>query len=306
MTIITAMLFSAIPALSMLLFTVLGLDVDVPPSLAGSFQHFAAGILLCTIATELLPVMYNAEGVAENIAAFFGFFGGIGTLLLVGYFVPDPCEFDDDCADSCADEKEEKASSSMLGSSMLGSSIHRRRASLTCAATKFGVQSSEREAPSESDHLLAEGPKPYPSEFILAIAVDGGIDGLLIGIAIAAGTSAALMMAISLTVEMSFLGLTLAMALKGQPRNKSLQGSCLGPLGIMIGSFLGGCLSSGIENPTLLIGLLSFGVSAVLFMVAEELLLQAHEGGGHTWWVDLQLYTGFYASILMSKVVPDD
>lgn len=43
-------------------------------------------------------------------------------------------------------------------------------------------------------------------------------------------------------------------------------------------------------------------------MVADELLLvcpwlEAHEGHGHVWWVDLQLYVGFYASILMGKAV---
>ena len=35
----------------------------------------------------------------------------------------------------------------------------------------------------------------------------------------------------------------------------------------------------------------------------RQLLLDAHEDGEHVWWVDLQLYTGFFASIVAGKFV---
>ena len=130
------------------------------------------------------------------------------------------------------------------------------------------------------------------------------MDGLLIGIATAAGQSAGPMMAASLCVEMSFLGLTLAMALKGQSRISSIGASLVGPVGIVIGAAVGGFLSEAFsKNPASMTFLLSFGTSALLFMVAEELLLEAHEEGDHVWWVDLQLYTGFFASIIMGKIL---
>lgn len=70
-----------------------------------------------------------------------------------------------------------------------------------------------------------------------------------------------------------------------------------------MGGFLATSLS---ENPVLFAGLLSFGTSALLFMVAEELLLEAHEDGcEHVWWVDLQLYIGFYASVMLGKFMPE-
>ena len=71
--------------------------------------------------------------------------------------------------------------------------------------------------------------KGFPFALISAIAVDSALDGLLVGIACAAGPSAGSMMAISLSVEMSFLGLTLATALHGQPKSKSVSASFLGP-----------------------------------------------------------------------------
>jgi len=47
-----------------------------------------------------------------------------------------------------------------------------------------------------------------------------------------------------------------------------------------------------------------FGTSALLFMVAEELLLEAPEDGEHIWWVNVQLYTGFYWGFMSTKFLP--
>jgi hypothetical protein len=65
-----------------------------------------------------------------------------------------------------------------------------------------------------------------------------------------------------------------------------------------LGGMLAGILS---HSPVARVGMLSFGASSLLFMVAEELLLDAHEDGQHVWWVDLQLYTVFFTSIIAGK-----
>ena len=73
-----------------------------------------------------------------------------------------------------------------------------------------------------------------------------------------------------------------------------------------MGAAIGGMLASMLlDHHALFTGLLSFGASALLYMVAEELLLEAHEDDGdhHVWWVDLQLYVGFWASVMLGKVV---
>lgn len=74
-----------------------------------------------------------------------------------------------------------------------------------------------------------------------------------------------------------------------------------------MGAVLGGMLASALShNPIYLVALLSFGTSALLYMVAEELLLEAHDDDDddeHVWWVDLQLYVGFYSSIIMGNVL---
>lgn len=79
-------------------------------------------------------------------------------------------------------------------------------------------------------------------------------------------------------------------------------------LTVVLAAALGGTMAATLSHsPVLFVGMLSFGTSALLFMVAEELLLEAHEAGGtHVWWVDLQLYTGFFASIVAGKFIGHD
>ena len=73
----------------------------------------------------------------------------------------------------------------------------------------------------------------------------------------------------------------------------------------MLAAGLGGVMADTLSrSPVAFVGMLSFGASALLFMVAEELLLDAHvEDGAHVWWVDLQLYTGFFTSIIAGKAL---
>mmetsp|Transcript_12615 Transcript_12615/g.18545 ORF Transcript_12615/g.18545 Transcript_12615/m.18545 type:complete len:296 (+) Transcript_12615:75-962(+) len=242
-----AMKLASIPALAMLIFTLVGLKIKVPTKLVGALQHFAGGILLSTIALELLPEMVKAEGLSQNLASGVGFFTGVALFLLLNKFLP---------------EEEELS----------------------------------------SNHKNEN--KAFPTTFITALSIDAALDGLLIGIAMAAGPSASTMLSASLSVEMAFLGLTLATALYGRRRSTSLPSAAIGPLSLLLGSFLGGSLASTLSNsPTLLSGLFGFGTSALLFMVAEELLLEAHEEGEHVWWIDVQLYTGFFACLLASKLL---
>lgn len=296
----SAIELGTIPAVFMLVFTLAGLGIHVPVKIAGALQHFAAGILLCTIGTELLPTMDEAKGWTENLSAFFGFFAGVAVMLALGYFLPEP-EGDDDDNDEDNDDESNRAVEEEPKKLFLRG---REESLLRQSSTVVRRQSSI--SGGETDALIAENSSDsvFPSVLVFAIAIDGAMDGLLIGIATAAGQSAGPMMAASLCVEMSFLGLTLAMALKGQSRISSIGASLVGPVGIVIGAAVGGFLSEAFsKNPASMTFLLSFGTSALLFMVAEELLLEAHEEGDHVWWVDLQLYTGFFASIIMGKIL---
>mmetsp|Transcript_41730 Transcript_41730/g.138787 ORF Transcript_41730/g.138787 Transcript_41730/m.138787 type:complete len:85 (-) Transcript_41730:53-307(-) len=82
------------------------------------------------------------------------------------------------------------------------------------------------------------------------------------------------------------------------------------PLILSFGGVLGGALGSALsDNPPMYTGLMAFGVAALLFLVTEELLLEAHENVGgndeHIWWVDGMFFFGFYCSFLLEKFTED-
>jgi len=58
-------------------------------------------------------------------------------------------------------------------------------------------------------------------------------------------------------------------------------------------------------DPAMLAGIMGFGNSALPFMVAEELLLEAHEDGEHVWWVGPTLYRfllGFHVNEIFTRI----
>ena len=54
-----------------------------PDTRAGALRHFAAGILPCSIGTELLPALDLATGTRENAAACGVIFVGVAIMMIV-------------------------------------------------------------------------------------------------------------------------------------------------------------------------------------------------------------------------------
>ena len=100
------------------------------------------------------------------------------------------------------------------------------------------------------------------------------------------GSSAGVVMTVALTIEMGFLGMTFAATLSKQPLKWSLPSICAPPVFLMAGALAGATSASAVAHlPAVHVGLISFGIAALLFLVTEELLLEAHENcGGHKWW----------------------
>lgn len=113
---------------------------------------------------------------------------------------------------------------------------------------------------------------------IIVLAIDILIDGLLIGIGFAAGDKEGKLLTFALTVELLSLGLALSSSLvkAGKSRTNIIITSSLMALFIVIGSLIGATLLQNLSGHTLEI-VLSFGLAALLFLVTEELLVEAHE-----------------------------
>lgn len=112
------------------------------------------------------------------------------------------------------------------------------------------------------------------------IAAVGGyllIVGLLIGIGFGAGKVEGKLLALALTIEIFYLGVTTASALSQAGIKRSgviLTLLLLSPL-ILIGGAAGAILLLGLLSLAIDI-VLSFGLAALLFLATEELLLEAH------------------------------
>ena len=109
---------------------------------------------------------------------------------------------------------------------------------------------------------------------ILATFIDVAMDGFIIGAGFAAGGSTGMILALGLSVELLFLGLALTSEVMKGWRIIAISGA----LGITVFSFavLGNFLLEGASS-TLIGGVLAFSAAALLYLVTEELLMEAHE-----------------------------
>lgn len=403
----TTVVVGAIPAFCMFACTILGLGIKVPDDIAGALQHFAAGILLSAVGSELLPTLLRASGWKENFCATLGFFAGMGVLIFLGAILSeehvrvdvegngnegdgehDDNDNDDDNDGSGNRQQQELAdnvfsrnedndagtktnitigeikqnpgvpafsgyprSATIVNVTNTLDKIvrHRRLKSATGASLKASAKAINDEywqtydtlwedktetskvdtstndqqqnqrhegkallsvasTSTRSSSIKAFGvvEKALPVSFLVAIVIDSFMDGFLIGISGVAGWGTTIIMAGSLCVEMSFVGLTLATACHGMPYSKSVPAALAGPITLVVGAIIGDLVTIVVEgNPSLVVGIMGFGASALLFMGAEELLLEAHEDGEHVWWVDVQLYTGFYCGFMATKFLPE-
>lgn len=124
---------------------------------------------------------------------------------------------------------------------------------------------------------------------IAATFIDVAVDGFIIGAGFAAGGNTGLILALGLSVELLFLGLSLVSnTIKGW-RVAMMTAGLAGV--VLTCTLLGNYLLSG-ASTSLISAILAFGVAALLYLVTDELLVEAHtieEKPSSTLW----LFAGF-------------
>ncbi len=125
-------------------------------------------------------------------------------------------------------------------------------------------------------HLEAGGKAAsgLPTGLVLATFIDVAMDGFIIGAGFAAGGETGPVLAIGLSVELLFLGLALTSDTAGGWKIAGLSGA-LG-VTVLAGAIVGSLLLAGASHATLG-GALSFSAAALLYLVTEELLMEAHQ-----------------------------
>jgi len=300
---------AAAPATLMFLLSLLATAVKVPVLAAASLQHLAAGIVMSAIAVELVPPISEAPfDFATTMGMTIGFTVGISFFLLLRKFCDAEPEDDDDADEETSEGRpsEKRRSSTKYRAMGVGQSsfshsgLYLMKKALT---NPMEVAEVSGRGIAEALELSVPAREPYPFSLTAAVCVDALVDGFLIGLS-EGSRSAGVVMASALAIEMGFLGLTFSSVLRKQPRWRSVPSIMLPPMLLILGGILGGLTTSLVnDSPPLKVGFLSFGVAALLYLVTEELLLEAHDNQDedHIWWVDLMFFVGFFLSFLLEK-----
>jgi zinc transporter, ZIP family len=130
----------------------------------------------------------------------------------------------------------------------------------------------------DSEQSRRQTPPMLPTGLVAAMAVDILLDGFLIGIGFAAGAKEGILLVFALALELLSLGLATVVSLRnmGVGGRKSLITTTSLALLIVFGAALGDTVLRSVSGKVMET-LLSFGLAALLFLVTEELLVEAHE-----------------------------
>lgn len=133
----------------------------------------------------------------------------------------------------------------------------------------------------------------------LASGIDTLIDGLLLGVSFGIGEKEGIMITIALTIELLLIGLSVSTSLlrDGVVRSRVIAITAMLALCLVLGSAIGGILLEGLSGAAL-VSVLAFATAAFLYLVTEELLVEAHKGPDTT-----LATTMFFVGFLMMMVI---
>jgi len=275
------------PTVTMMLGSITIFYSDPGPKTFSGMQHLAAGILVGAVIWEIGPHM-EAHSATEREAILIGFVFGFGLLMVMARFKP---------GWSCGAQKEE--SHDLLKESHEGdeSVAENQLYTLAFEESNLGM-----------DDTHGKPVKACPVGLIAAVWMNGAIDGTLIGIAYLGGSSAGIVTSLALAIEQGLLGITTAKSVmrSGFGKGATIAISLPLALPIPVCGLTAGALLANVSGE-IYIALNSFGMAGLLYLVSEELLVEAHEDHNtDLWFVTVQFFSGVMLVILMDNYLPHD
>ncbi len=140
----------------------------------------------------------------------------------------------------------------------------------------------------------------FPTALIAIIVVDLLVDGVIMGIGFISGTETGTLLAVAISIELAALGMATATSLGSRRVTTRTAVLCLVGLALLVfvSAVLSAWLLGGIPDAYLEI-VLSFGLAALLFLVTEELLVEAHESSQSP-----LITAAFFAGFLLFMLLP--
>ena len=137
---------------------------------------------------------------------------------------------------------------------------------------------------------------------VMVVGIDILIDGLLIGVAFSAGAREGMLITVALAIELLSLGLATAGALNksGATRRRIITTILLLSLLPLAGATMGVVLLAGLSAGWME-AMLAFAAAALLYLVTEELLVEAHEVPEAPW-MTAMFFVGFLILLLIDMI----
>ena len=139
-----------------------------------------------------------------------------------------------------------------------------------------------------------------PTGMLVAVGIDILLDGLLVGLGFTVGAKEGWMLTIALSLELLSLGLAIGASLATFPRMRVLTVGLVLSSSLLVGA-AGGVTFIADLSEHALAGVLAFGCAALLFLVTEELLVEAHESG-ETAFATAMFFVGFLAFLVVGMI----
>ncbi|HET9654147.1 MAG TPA: hypothetical protein VFP72_02255 [Kineosporiaceae bacterium] len=224
------------------------------PRVVSGVQHFAAGVVTAALVGEIMPELQREGHLGWTV---LGFVAGALLVLALGAYGRHAEE------EAAAAAREEEASA------VAGAGEAVAAAGAGGAATTKGLLTGRVERAATSS---------VPVGMLAAIVIDLLLDGVLVGLGARLGLAQGVILTIALTLEILFLALSVSAELteRGMSTGRATL-TCTG-LGLTtaVGAVAGASLLGGVST-SVMSAVLAFGAAALLYLVVEELLVEAHE-----------------------------
>lgn len=148
-----------------------------------------------------------------------------------------------------------------------------------------------------------EGRARGPVAMLGAVGIDILVDGLVLGLAFVAGAKAGILLTVALTLEVLFLGLTVTAELTTSAMSRLRVLMIVLALSLLLPAGAAVAIPVATLPPTAIVGFLSFGLMALLYLVTEELLAEAHERPDSPL-ISAMFFVGFLGLLVIEELMP--
>jgi zinc transporter ZupT len=148
-----------------------------------------------------------------------------------------------------------------------------------------------------------------PYSLIIPVTLDCFVDGFLIGISSSISLKAGIVLGFANCLEMAFLGMAYTARLikcTGSSYTVRMLALYCPPFVMFLSSGIGAVFGGAVQHiDAAFIGLVAFGAVALLFLVCNELLIEAKNAQGEEerWWISAMVFLGIYVVLLMDHAL---